>query len=87
MYTDDESLMLDLAGLGDLDLYGVSLTPLDPEFHHVISDPRLAAEFAALREPRAEPTTAYVDGSARARRDARIARRAHGSASQRREAA
>jgi hypothetical protein len=57
-----------------------TLTALDAEFHHIISHPKLSAEFAKLREPRPEASASLLDGSARARRDRRIAQRALGNA-------
>ncbi|MBP2330614.1 hypothetical protein JOF56_010999 [Kibdelosporangium banguiense] len=79
MYADEA--LTDEADLTvDLDTDDLMLTSLDPEFHHLISDPTLSAELAALRQPRPEPTTALLDGSARARRDRRVARRAMGNA-------
>jgi hypothetical protein len=60
----------------DLDQANLMLTPLDPEFAHLISHPRLSAQLAAVRQAGPEPTTALLDGSAREIRDARIARRA-----------
>jgi hypothetical protein len=60
----------------DLDQANLLLTPLDPEFAHLISRPRLSAQLAQIRQPGPEATTALRDGSARAIRDARIARRA-----------
>jgi len=57
-----------------------TLTALDAEFHHLISHPKLSAEFAQLREPRPEATASLLDGTARERRDRRIAQRALGNA-------
>ncbi|MFC0439413.1 hypothetical protein [Kutzneria buriramensis] len=57
-----------------------TLTTLDAEYHYLISHPKLSSEFAQLREPRPEPTTSLLDGSARARRDRRIAQRTLGNA-------
>jgi hypothetical protein len=82
MYADDAFTNEYDAGYAaavDLDLADGMLTPLDPEYHHLISDPRLSAELAELRQPCPEPTTALLDGSARARRDRRIAQRAVGA--------
>jgi hypothetical protein len=45
------------------------------ELAHVLSTPALAAELARVRTPRPQPTTALADGSARRRRDERIAER------------
>jgi hypothetical protein len=64
----------------DLDQANLMLTPLDPEFAYLISRPRLSAKLAEVRQPGPEPTTALLDGSARAVRDARIARRAEQAA-------
>ncbi|CAM4024017.1 hypothetical protein KIPE111705_36870 [Kibdelosporangium persicum] len=75
MYADDDVLPEESAELFEQERVDV-LTPLDPEFHYVISDPRLSAELAGLRESCVEPTTAFRDGSARERRDRRIAQRA-----------
>ncbi|SMC99117.1 hypothetical protein [Kibdelosporangium aridum] len=85
MYADDDVLLDEYNAdfLADVDFgQDTALTPLDPEFHHLVSNPRLSAELAQLREPGPEPTTALLDGSARARRDRRIAERAleHGGA-------
>jgi hypothetical protein len=69
--TADEIAAIDASG---------TLTALDAEFHHLISHPKLSAEFAQLHEPRPEATTSLLDGTARARRDRRIAQRALGNA-------
>ncbi|WP_433267272.1 hypothetical protein ACQPZF_01005 [Actinosynnema sp. CS-041913] len=69
--TDEDIAALDASGV---------LTALDAEFHHLISHPKLSAELAELRRPQPVTTTAVLDGSARARRDRRIAQRALGSA-------
>jgi hypothetical protein len=78
MYAD-EALTDEVDLTIDLDTDDLMLTPLDPEFHHLIADPQLSAELAALRQPRPEPTSALLDGSALARRDRRIAQRALGN--------
>ncbi|EWM14619.1 hypothetical protein [Kutzneria sp. 744] len=56
-----------------------TLTALDAEFHYLISHPRLSAEFAKMREQGPTASASLLDGSARARRDRRIAQRALGS--------
>lgn len=73
----------DLAGLAVDDAAGYLVhdvfdtTPGLPEgeLAHVLSTPTLAAELAQVRRPRPEPTTALADGSARRRRDERVAAR------------
>jgi hypothetical protein len=67
------------AELDAIDASG-TLTALDAEFHHLISHPKLSAEFAQLHEPQPMATTSLLDGSARKRRDRRIAQRAMGNA-------
>ncbi len=69
--TADEIAALDASG---------TLTALDAEFHHIISHPTLSAEFAQLHEPRPDASASLLDGSARARRNRRIAQRALGNA-------
>ncbi|NUT91245.1 MAG: hypothetical protein HOY78_04370 [Saccharothrix sp.] len=69
--TDEDIATIDASGV---------LTALDAEFHHLISHPTLSAELAELRRPLPVRTTAMLDGSARARRDRRIAQRALGNA-------
>jgi hypothetical protein len=56
-----------------------TLTALDAEFHHLISHPTLSAEFAKMRERGPAASASLLDGSARARRDRRIAQRALGN--------
>lgn len=51
------------------------LSPYDPQFEYMIVRPRLSAKFAEVRQPRPVPTSALIDGSARARRDCRAAAR------------
>jgi hypothetical protein len=68
--TDAELAAIDASGM---------LTALDAEFHHLISHPKLSAEFAQVHEPRPVATMSLLDGSARARRDRRIAQRALGN--------
>jgi hypothetical protein len=72
----DTAVYPDHAADVDLDQANLMLTPLDPEFAHLISHPRLSAQLAQIRQPGPEATTALKDGTARAIRDARIARRA-----------
>lgn len=49
------------------------LTAADPEFSLVVTSPVLSAEWALVRATRVRPTAALADGSARSRRDSRIA--------------
>jgi hypothetical protein len=72
----DTAVYPDDAATVDLDQANLMLTPLDPEFAYLISRPRLSAQLAQVRQLGPEPTAALTDGSARAVRDARIARRA-----------
>ncbi|WP_026425048.1 hypothetical protein [Actinokineospora inagensis] len=53
----------------------------EAELAHVLATPVLAAELAEVRRPVSPPTTALVDGTARVRRDARIAGRGAGAVS------
>jgi hypothetical protein len=69
--TADEIAAIDASG---------TLTILDLEFHYLISHPKLSAEFAKLREASPAASASLLDGSARARRDRRIAQRALGNA-------
>jgi hypothetical protein len=68
--TADELAALDASG---------TLTALDAEFHYLISHPKLSAEFAKMREQGPAASASLLDGSARARRDRRIAQRAMGN--------
>jgi hypothetical protein len=68
--TADELAAIDASG---------TLTALDAEFHYLISHPRLSAEFAKMREQGPAASASLLDGSARARRDRRIAQRALGN--------
>ncbi|QUQ70585.1 hypothetical protein [Kutzneria sp. CA-103260] len=80
MHANDFPGIDDIAEPTDADIAAIddsgTLTTLDAEFHHLISHPKLSAEFAQLHEPQPVKTTALLDGSARARRDRRIANRA-----------
>lgn len=67
------------------DVLTAGLSLADHELAHVLASPALAAELAEVRRPRAEPTTALTDGSARRIRDARIANRAARAAEQARD--
>ncbi|MFC0540646.1 hypothetical protein [Kutzneria chonburiensis] len=80
LHVTDAAVYPDHAADVDLDQANLLLTPLDPEFAHLISRPRLSAQLAVVRQPGPEPTTALLDGSARAARDARVARRAEQAA-------
>ena len=55
--------------------------PLDPEFQYFVVRERLSAQLTQVRQGVPVPTSALRDGTARARRDRRVAARAHSTRS------